>query len=354
MLASPFWFDIIMCITLFFTMFVALPPTKIPNVHPIFIIFVACVAILQLGLAPATEIVGTDRPAYAYMFTHADQLYNWGFRDVGFTYYLKLCDSLIGTAKGGFLISATIYVIAHIYFYSKSFNHYILYVLLLSFLSLGFSNHHYNVLRAGLSISLLLIAFSKNQKRTWRVIFSLLAISFHISSLLVVVGYIVTEFLKNTKLLYCIWGIMFIALLAGLFDSFQEYLGLFSYIDDNRIDVYLSGNDYDYKVGLRLDFITYSVFPIIVGAYYVYKRKYIDKYYIHIYNLYLLINACWLIFSKMPHNDRMAYLSWCFIPFILLYPIFNDTKNIIAHKKLLLTGLTMIIVGINMYLKYLR
>lgn len=350
----PIWLDLGMLITLALALFIATTQPKISETNILFTAFIAIFAIFQFGFAPATEFVGSDRPNYAYMFSHADEMYNWGFRDAGFTYYLKLCDILTGSATGGFFISAIIYVLAYVYFYSKSFNKYVLYVLLLSFLSLGFTNHYYNVLRAGLSISFVLIAISKDQKKSITIIFSLLALSFHISSLLMIVGYIVTKYIRNTKLLYGLWIVMLSALLAGFFDSFQQYIELFANVEDDRLDVYLSGNDYGYKVGLRLDFIAYSLFPILIGAYYIYKCKYKDLYYTHIYNLYILTNACWLIFSKMHHNDRMAYLSWCLIPFILLYPIFNSTTNTIKHKKVCLCFLTLIIVGVNFYLKYFR
>ena len=150
---------------------------------------------------------------------------------------------------------------------------------------------------------------------------------------------------------------MLVALLVGIFDSFAQYMELFSSMEDERFNRYLSGNDRDYKVGLRLDFITYSLFPIIVGGYYIYKRNYKDEYYIHIYNTYLFCNACWLIFSKMPSNDRIAYLSWVFIPFILLYPILNNAQSasgFIRNKKILMLGLISITVGVNLFLKYIR
>ena len=86
-------------------------------------------------------------------------------------------------------------------------------------------------------------------------------------------------------------------------------------------------------------------------------QNYKDEYYIHIYNTYLFCNACWLIFSKMPSNDRIAYLSWVFIPFILLYPILNNSQSasgFIRNKKILMLGLISIIVGVNLFLKYIR
>lgn len=350
----PLLFDCIMVFTLCFALFIATTQPKIPHTYTGINIAIIIIAILLFGLAPATEEVGTDRPNYDYMFSHANEMYNWGFRDAGFTYFLKFCNVLTGTSTGGFIVSAIIYILCIFYFYNKSFNHYTLYVLLLAFLSLGFTNHYYNVLRAGLSISILLVAYSKKQHIAIAICLSLIAISFHISALLIVAGYIITIWVKNPKFLYCFWGVMLLALLAGIFDSFEQYLNLITSVEDDRFNQYLSGNDLGYKVGLRLDFITYSFFPIVIGYIYIYRHKFKDEYYLHIYNMYLFINACWLAISKMPHNDRAAYLSWCLIPFILLYPIFNDQKSLIRNKKIYLVGFVTIIVGLNFYLKYLR
>lgn len=353
----PEWFDGIMTILLYGLLFSIMPYNKIPRIPVVVSVFVGIIAVCFLGFAPALEIVGTDRPNYEYMFSHADEYLAGGFRDVGFTYYLKICDILTGSSTGGFVISAMIYVLANIYFCRRASEGRYLFMVLLCFLSLGFTNHYYNVLRSGLCISCLLIAFSRGQHKIISILFSIIAVSFHRSGLLVILGYVLTAKFRKTKLLYVFWTVLLLALLSGVFDSFTQYLELFSSMEDERFNRYLSGNDRGYNVGLRLDFITYSLFPIIVGGYYIFKKKYNDEYYIHLYNTYLFCNACWLIFSKMPSNDRIAYLSWVFIPFLLLYPILNNTHNIgsvLRNRKLLMFSLMSTIVGVNLFLKYIR
>lgn len=356
MFASPLGFDMFMVVILIMTLLACISHKSIPKIGGMGVVLISIITILQLGLAPATETVGTDRPNYAYMFTHADEYLNSGFRDVGFTYYLKICDIITGSVTGGFIISAIIYVCASVYFYKKACPGKYAYMLLLFFLSLGFTNHYYNVLRSGLCISFLLIAFSKDQKKIVSVLFSVIAVSFHSSGLLIIIGYLISSKFRNTLYLYFFWSIMLVALLAGLFDSFALYANSIS-IDEERVNRYLSGNDRGYNTGLRLDFIIYSLFPIIVGGYYILKKSFKDKYYIHVYNTYLICNACWLFFSKMPSNDRIAYLSWVFIPYLLLYPILNSVQNasgVIRNKKLLMIVLICVIVGVNIFLKYIR
>ncbi len=356
MIASPVGFDLIMAFILVITLYIAMVHKQIPRTHFLETVIIASIAILLMGLAPATETVGPDRPNYAYMFSHADKYIRDGYRDVGFTYYAKICDIITGSVTGAFLISAFIYVFATIYFYKKSCPRKYIYMVLLCFLSLGFTNHYYNVLRSGMSIALILIAVSKNQSKLTTAILSAIAVSFHVSGLLVVVGYLLTYKLKNTKILYAFWGGIFVALIIGIFDSFTQYLDLFSSMEDARLSSYLSGKDKGYKVGLRLDFIAYSFFPIIIGWYYIFRRNFKDEYYKRIYNTYLFCNACWLVISKMPFNDRLAYLSWVFIPYLLLYPILcsDEKNNFIVNRKILLFSLSVIVGGLNIFLKYIR
>ena len=93
-----------------------MPYNKIPKIPTAIPIVIGILAVIFLGFAPPIEMVGTDRPTYAYMFSHADEYLKSGFRDVGFTYYLKLCDILTNSTTGGFVISACIYVFANFYF----------------------------------------------------------------------------------------------------------------------------------------------------------------------------------------------------------------------------------------------
>lgn len=352
---TPLLFDsvmtFLMCGLLFFVM--TMPSKDIPRISNIVSVVIGILAVFLLGAAPTLDSVGTDRPQYAYMFDHAEEYLLYGFRDIGFVYFAKLCGILTGSHQGGFLISALIYVGATIYFCRKSSPDRYLIMVLLCFLSLGYTNHSYNILRAGLSLSFLLVAFSKGQHKILSLLLCLVAASFHISALLVIVGYLTTRGIWKTKFLYLFWIVVLIGLLGGIFDSFSQYAEFFSLSEEERFDYYLSGNDREYKVGLRLDFISYSLFPILVGGYYIYKKDFKDVYYVHIYNTYLFCNACWLMISKIAFNDRVAYLSWVFIPFILLYPILNSNQgDTITNKKSLLFVLISIIIGVNLLVKY--
>lgn len=347
-LQYPELFRISMLVILSFTMFFALTQREIPDT-PILFGFIASIAMIYfLGMAPASDEIGLDRLTYEDMFLHSDIYLRDGFRDILFILYAKICYSLCGNSTGCFIISAALYVAAYLYFYKKACPKKYLYLFIIGSLAMGFTSYHYNVLRAGLAIACVLIAISKNQNKYISILFSCLAIGIHATTGLIVFGYIIANKFNNTKYYYLLWVTMLLLLFLGAFNSLSHILTPLTTVADNRFEGYLSGGVSEYQVGLRLDFIIYSLIAIIAGWYYLYLNRYKDSYYIKLYHTYLICNACWLVFNKIPFTDRIAYLSWFLIPIIVLYPLLSN--NNIKHKKSILMAGSLIIVGIAMYI----
>jgi len=70
----------------------------------------------------------------------------------------------------------------------------------------------------------------------------------------------------------------------------------------------------------------YSGLVIFLGYYFIYKLNFKDKFYLKIFNLYLIANTIWLYFIYFPFTNRIAYLSWFLIPVLAIYPIIYSTK----------------------------
>lgn len=350
----PLIYDALVGIVIIMTIGMLLCTKKIPRMSIGLSLVIAAIVIVLFGFAPPLETIGTDRENYARMFENSEKYVRDGYRDMGFVYFAYICKLLTGGAMGAFVISAAVYIFAYLYYTNKLAPHYAFYVFLICMSSLEFTNHYYNGLRAGLAISFALIAISKNMNKYIAIIFGVMAISMHISLALTIGGFILTSRIKNTKLYYLFWGVLLVALLLGVFNSFDQFATLLSSTEDKRASRYLLGGDQGYKVGLRLDFIAYSAIPIIIGAYYIYKNKVQDFYYIHLYNTYLFCNGCWLVVSRMPYNNRLAYLSWFLMPFLLSYPLLQSKGVIINNRKLKLICIILLIAGINYSLKYLR
>lgn len=350
----PLIYDVFIAFVLVIAIVILLCAKRIPRVSISVSLLIAIVAVILFGFAPPIESVGTDRENYARMFNYAEQYVQEGYRDMGFAYFAYLCKIFTGGAQGAFIISAIVYIFAYLYYTNKLAPFYAFFVFVICLSSLEFTNHYYNGLRAGLAISFTLIAISKNQNKYIAILFGIFAISMHISLALTIVGFLLTSKINNTKLYYLFWSVLLLALLLGVFNSFEQFASMLSSTEDKRASRYLLGGDLGYKVGLRLDFIAYSTIPIVVGAYYIYKKGVKDTYYIHLYNTYLFCNGCWLVVSKMPYNNRLAYLSWFLMPFLLAYPLLQSKDVILNNRKLKLICIMLLIAGINYSLKYLR
>lgn len=67
---------------------------------------------------------------------------------------------------------------------------------------------------------------------------------------------------------------------------------------------------------------------MLVGWYYIYRKKFNDRFYTLIYNSYLLTNIFWILVIRANFSDRFAYLSWFLIPFLLVYPLLKQKLDL--------------------------
>jgi O-antigen/teichoic acid export membrane protein len=140
--------------------------------------------------------------------------------------------------------------------------------------------------------AILLIAISKEQNKYVTLLLFITAVSCHIVALLLILGYVATKVITDSRIWLCLWVVMVLALFMGFFDSFEQWGNAMMSLEDDRFERYLLGSSINYETGLRIDFIAYSLFPIIIGGYYTYIKKYKDVFYRHLYNTYIFCNAC--------------------------------------------------------------
>jgi len=95
---------------------------------------------------------------------------------------------------------------------------------------------------------------------------------------------------------------------------------------DDRLHHYIANDTQAHQfshTGFRFDFLIYSMMPIILGYYIIYKRGIRDKTYELLLNTYTLSNAFWVMVIRAPFSNRFAYLSWFMYPIVLAYPLFR-------------------------------
>ena len=197
--------------------------------------------------------------------------------------------------------------------------------------SLFFVSYGVNTIRSGLAMSLLILAFSFYKRNNFLyVLLAICAINIHVSVALTLVSFIVAIIIKKPKMCFTIWLISII-LSVSMGSYFEEIFA--NMIDDDRANTYLlvDADKTNYNVGFRWDFVIYSMIPIIVGYYFIYKKKFTDNIYNILYCTYLLANTFWILVIRANFTDRFAYLSWALMPIILIYPLING--NLYKHQN---------------------
>ena len=176
-----------------------------------------------------------------------------------------------------------------------------------------------------------------------------MAIMFHNTISLPLAAYILTLFVKNPKWYFIGWllAIPLSIALGGFWENLFANLGF----ADERFSECLTGDKDAAFVnsGFRYDFLFYSSFPVIVGAYFIFKKKFIDLFYIQLFNIYLTANAFWILIIRANFSNRFAYLSWFLMPLIIIYPLIKNSSIKKQHK---IIGLVLLFYYAFTYFMY--
>ncbi len=288
--------------------------------------------LVLLGFFPIEWGYGTDRDKYANGFLQfKNDLAQVDFeqREAGFQFIQYLLSRVMNVTQFMFCISL-IYLANYLIAIRRlvKTQSYWLYVAVV--LSMGFTSYNLNTMRAGLAISFLVLGLSMYKSYVRMVICVLIAVSIHTSTIIPGGIILLCRYYNNTRLFYKLWILSIpLSLIAGTyFNVLFQGMG-----DDERTD-YLTAVDDHYNIGFRLDFILYSLVPMLVGYCFIFKKGVSDRFYTMIYNVYLLTNMFWILVIRANYSDRFAYLSWFLIPFILVYPLLTQKMNLSYGKWL--------------------
>jgi hypothetical protein len=239
---------------------------------------------------------------------------------------------------------------------SNFYNSNILYSFFAYFSMFFFLNMSINIIRQGISLSLLLLAYSYLINKSNKIkiaIVATIAAFFHITALIPILVYFFSY--KNYKLFkdryYYLLYMIFIVLSylnIGLLDISPYILEVLG--SDNRRSDYLSDNDFEYVVGFKTQFVAFNTLFLLVASY-VKSRilsPSIRSTYSVLFRYYVLTSCIFFTAFQIPFSDRWGLFSWIAIP-ILLVPLFSITyikKGIKIHWIILLI---LIFIGFNIY-----
>lgn len=243
--------------------------------------------------------------------------------------------SKLRSATFFFFVCEFLYIYPLFQFSRKVFKEYWFYAFYMLVISMSFWSFGTNGLRNGIATSLFLYAVSRNNKVfTFIILFSSLFI--HKSVALPIICYIGTFFYNKPKSFLYFWFLT-IPLSLALGASFQSFFLNLGIIDDNSISAYLGNFDalnegVQIKVGFRWDFLLYSATGVFAGWYYIFKKKFEDKFYTQLYNIYLMVNGFWVLIIRANYSNRFAYLSWFMLGVIIIYPLLKNKIYTDQHK----------------------
>ena len=277
-----------------------------------------------------------DTITYYYSFNIAASGYeSFDFKDPGFNLF-TLIFAKYTSARVYFFTLSALYLFP-VYYALKRFSHHRTFILVLMFAThFLFWSNGVNGIRIGVATSLFFLAISYENKKWLQMLFLALAVTFHLSIILPVIAYLFTRY-YTTNIAYLIGWVSSIFLSLAFGGFWESFFSRFD-TNDGRLSTYLTTHSDAYLfayVGFRWDFLVYSTIPVAFGIFYIYNKNYKDKFYIHVFNTYLVSNAFWILVIRANYSNRFASLSWFLIPVLILLPLvrvrmFKNQSPIIA------------------------
>lgn len=245
-------------------------------------------------------------------------------KDYLFNYFMKFCSGIIDVHTF-FLILEIFYILPCVLFSHKYFGKYWFYAMFMFMASFSFWPMGVNGLRNGLGTAFFIMGLCYyNNKKYWMYFWFALGYFMHASVVIPIAAFIIANFYKNPKIYIYIW---FLAIPLSLVGG-SSWAGIFSDLGfADRTEGYLTNSEENMsqfsQTGFRWDFLLYSGAAVSAGAYFIFKKKITDSFYIHIFGIYCIANAFWILVITAAFSNRFAYLSWFLMPVIIAYPMFR-------------------------------
>lgn len=277
-----------------------------------------------MGLRPVSEYHFADMATYAKGFKLMQQGVAVQIdKDYLFNYFMMFCSRFMDV-RIFFLLLDVLYIIPCFLFSKKYFRRYWFFSMFMFISSFSFWTYGTNGLRNGLATSFFIMGLSVYGKKYWMYFWFILGYFMHASLIIPIAGFVVSGVYKNPKIYLYIWLLVIpISLLGG-----SSWATLFATLGfEDRTSGYLTNSDQFMKefsqTGFRWDFLIYSSSAVFAGAYFIFKKKITDPFYIHVFGVYCIANAFWILVITAAFSNRFAYLSWFLMPVIIAYPMFR-------------------------------
>ena len=243
--------------------------------------------------------------------------------DYLFNYLMKFCSGIIDVHTY-FLLLDFLYILPCFLFCQKYFQKYWFFAMFTFLCSFSFWTYGVNGLRNGLATSFFIMGLYFYDKKNWMYFWFILGYFMHASLVIPIAAFMVSALYKNPKIYLYIWLLSIpLSLVGG--SSWSTVISKLGFED--RTSGYLTNagdamSQFS-QTGFRWDFLAYSGSAVFAGAYFIFKKKITDPFYIHVFGIYCIANAFWILVITAAFSNRFAYLSWFLMPVIIAYPMFR-------------------------------
>lgn len=300
----------------------------------------AIILLLSLFIGNRPINVGADTIAYQYMFDGENGKSLTDTIGKGaplFVLLLRFC-SIFGDVHFCFTLISFITLLGTYLFAKKICENEDLSSPLLLFFSMIsmdiFFNQQFNIIRTGIAAVFLYFFFYELYYKQYKtaLIYAFISIGLHISMFIPIVILLFINCIKIEEKYYI--SIYLLSIIVSFFGygvhSISDYLLGYDY---RQVQQYLSGEDFDYKVGFRVDFLIFNTFFLV---FFLYLRKLMNMksdFFDYCIKYYILTSVVFILWFYIPFSDRIGAFSWNFIPVIFYIGIcksFSKRKNYYA------------------------
>jgi len=294
------------------------------------------VVILYMGLRPISGRYFVDMGVYYSNFMRYASGGELRVENDYLWYYFLDWSSGVMTAKTFFFVCASIYVVP-VYQATKNWltkDSFFLFLMIIA--SFSFWAYGTNGIRNGIATSLFILGLSFYRNRILQLVLIVASYFVHGSMIIPITAYVLTLLNNNPRYYLAAW-ILSIPVSVGL-GKRLELLFMSLGIGGDRVNyLVLQGLEERFSsVGFRWDFLIYSFVPVFAGYYFILKRKFEEKLYVQIFNIYVAANAFWIMVIRAAYSNRFAYLSWFLMSIVVFYPFFK--RRFFRYQQLVLLG----------------
>ena len=212
-----------------------------------------------------------------------------------------------------------------------------------------------NVIRQGVSLAFLLLAYSlwvgkKNNIIILLCIFSSLA--FHLTSIIPILIFFCSVIMSKIRAFNLLILIYLFSIILSYFNyGFLNFSSVvLDFLGEDRHADYFSDEVSDYIIGFRPQFVIFNTFFLLVSLYVKNKLTDIDLSYQYniLVSYYIIASVIFFMAFQLPFSDRWGLFSWCVIP-LLISPLFYSPfvkEKIKIHYVLILI---LIYIGFYFY-----